>query len=224
MPAPSPSSGETSASSRKRVYYAGDLRRDLLDAALVAATESGPSHVSLRDLARRLGVSHAAPKNHFADKRALFTALAAEAHQGLADSMDDAMRRADAEDPVQRLLAAGRAYLHFARQNPGYFTVMWQEDLHDRTDTALLAASERTFGSLLALAGEVTTSPRNGALEGQDPVAVALLAWTLVHGLADLSAGGALDDVPGPHDPHQWDEVLLGFVQGLLNGRGEPRP
>lgn len=206
------------STARNRTYYAGDLRRDLLDAALDAVVEAGPAHVSLRDLARRLSVSHAAPKNHFADKRALFTALATEAHQHLAAAVDDAVATVAEDDPLRRLVAGGRAYLRFARENPGYFAVMWQEDMQDRDDPALTEATGRTFGPLVALAGQVVavSGNRETALAGQDPVRVALMAWAFAHGIADLSSGGALDDLPGSDDPARRDEEMLDLVEAMF--------
>src|SRR5215208_1766242 len=75
-------------------YYGGDLRRDLLDAALELIAREGPSAVSLRSLAKRLGVSHAAPANHFPDKAALFTAIATEGFELLGAAITDATGRA----------------------------------------------------------------------------------------------------------------------------------
>ena len=70
-------------------YHHGDLRRTLLDTALDAVAEHGPAALSLRDVARRAGVSHAAPAHHFGDKTGLLTALAAEGWSGLADALED---------------------------------------------------------------------------------------------------------------------------------------
>ncbi len=214
MTTPAPPSA---SASRNRTYYAGDLRRDLMDTALAAIVESGPANVSLRDLARRLGVSHAAPKNHFADKRALFTVLATEAHERLADSIDVAVAAVSADDPLRRLVASGRAYLRFAREYPGHFAVMWREDMQDRSDSALLDASSRTFGPLVALGSDVSASS-DGALAGHDPVRVALVAWAVAHGIADLSSGGALDDLPGSDDPARRDDEILDLVETVLRG------
>lgn len=208
-----PSSTPPTPSPRNRTYYAGDLRRDLIEAALAAVVESGPANVSLRDLSRRLGVSHAAPKNHFADKKALFTTLATEAHRRLAGYIDDAVDAVPDGDPMRRLVAGGRAYLRFARENPGHFAVMWQEDVQDRSDPALVEASARTFGPLVALAAEVGGG---GVLAGQDPVRVALVAWAFAHGVADLSAGGALDDLPGSDDPTRRDGEMLDLVEAMF--------
>ncbi len=76
-----------------RPYHHGDLRQAVLDAAVAAITEAGPAAVSLRELARRAGVSHAAPAHHFGDKAGLLTALAAEGYDLLADALHTAQKR-----------------------------------------------------------------------------------------------------------------------------------
>lgn len=204
---------------RNRTYYAGDLRRELLEAAVAAVSEVGPAHVSLRDLARRVGVSHAAPKNHFADKQALFTAVAVEAHTMLELALDAAVARAGA-DPVDRFAASGHGYLGFAREHPGHFAVMWREDLIDSSDPALAEASQQTFALLVDLAAAVATGP----LRGRDPVQVAVTAWALAHGLADLRAAGALDDLPGADDATTRDAEVVDVMVGLLRASKQRLP
>lgn len=197
---------------RNRTYYDGDLRADLITATLDAVAQEGPGQVSLRGLARRVGVSHAAPRNHFADKQALFTAAAAQAHRLLGESMQQDLAQAADKDPRDRLLACGRGYLRFAREHPAHFAMMWQEDLQDRADPELAAASARTFGPLVELAGQVT----GGVLTDVDPMRLALFAWTVVHGLADLSSRGALGDLPGAEDPTGRDEDFLELVAQIM--------
>lgn len=180
-----------------------------MDAALEAIAETGVAALSLRDLARRLGVSHAAPKNHFADKRALYTALATEAHERLAAAMAQELDRTRG-DAIARLTATGRAYLAFARREPASFAVMGEEALQDRADAELSRASGATFSMLVGPASEL-------AAEGDhDPVQLALLAWTLAHGLADLQASGALADLPGGDDPAALDESMLTRVESVF--------
>lgn len=197
---------------RNRTYYDGDLREDLLAAAVEVIGEVGPANLSLRDVARRVGVSHAAPKNHFAAKRALFTALAARAHEELAEGLRAAVAAAG-ENPLRRFAAGGRGYLDFARRRPALFAVMWREDLIDSRDPALAGASQVTFDLLLGLSSAVTPGT---ALAGADPVRVAVAAWALSHGLADLRAAGALDDLPGGGDPAGHDGEVLDVMTALL--------
>src|SRR4051794_9774768 len=95
--------------------YAGDLRRDLMDAALAVVAADGPAAVSLRALARQLGVSHAAPAKHFASKQALFGALAAEGFELLTSAMRGALAELPADaTAADRLAATGRGYVGFA--------------------------------------------------------------------------------------------------------------
>src|SRR5215210_1552970 len=94
--------------SQPRPYHHGDLRRALLDAAVEAIAADGPAAVSLRDLARRAGVSHAAPAHHFGDKAGLLTAVAAQGYQLLADTLTAARQRSG------DFLEVGVAYVRFA--------------------------------------------------------------------------------------------------------------
>jgi AcrR family transcriptional regulator len=201
-------------------YYDGDLRRDLLDAALELIDREGPSAVSLRSLARRLGVSHAAPANHFPDKAALFTAIAVEGFELLAAAMEEATGQAGPDaTPGQRLRAAGRAYTGFAVGHPAHFAVMWQRDLLHRDDQALAAAGEAAFALLLAGVRDVQAE---GWAAGADQRAVAYLAWSVVHGLAALWLGGPLQQ-----DQRPFDEIAaeVGALLGrLLAPPTEPTP
>ena len=196
-------------------YYGGDLRRDLLAEALALIAAEGPSAVSLRSLARRLGVSHAAPANHFPDKAALFTAIATEGFELLAAAIEDAVRRAGPEaGAAQRFRAAGGAYAGFALAHPAHFAVMWQRDLLHQDDPALAAAGDATFALLL---GGVREVQAEGGAPGADPEIVAYLAWSTVHGLAALWLGGPLQQAGRPFDE------LAGEVATLL-GRAFTTP
>jgi|SRR5919197_1430243 AcrR family transcriptional regulator len=179
-------------------YYDGDLGRDLIDTALDLIAREGPSAVSLRSLARRLGVSHAAPANHFPDKAALFTAIATEGFELLAAAIQDAARQLGPDaTAAQRLAAAGRAYTSFAVGHRAHFEVMWQRDLLHQDDPGLAAAGDATFALLL---GGVRDAQAEGWAAGADPDTVAYLAWSVVHGLAALWLGGSLQRAQRPFD------------------------
>ena len=197
-------------------YYGGDLRRDLLDTALELIDQEGPSAVSLRSLARRLGVSHAAPANHFPDKAALFTAIAVEGFGLLARAMKDGAGQLGPEATAgQRFRAAGQAYTGFALAHPAHFAVMWQRDLLHQDDPELAAAGDTTFELLL---GSVREIQSEGWAAGSDPQAVAYLAWSVVHGLAALWLGGSLQ-----RGQRGFDEIA-GQVGALLGSVLSPRP
>jgi AcrR family transcriptional regulator len=166
-------------------YHHGDLRRALLDTALAAIAEHGPAAVSLRDVARRAGVSHAAPTHHFRDKTGLLTAVAAEGWALLAD----ALRETAARDPSFAEL--GVTYVLFATSHPAHFAVMRAPGLVRRDDPELTAAQERAGAYLRGGAA------RHSEGEATDSRVTALAAWSLVHGLSALLLEGTISPEPG---------------------------
>jgi AcrR family transcriptional regulator len=166
-----------------RPYHHGDLRRTLLGAAVDAIAESGPAALSLRDLARRAGVSHAAPAHHFGDKAGLLSALAAQGYDLLADALDTARERTGS------LLEIGVAYVRFAVDHRAHFDVMFRPDLYAVDDAELLAAQGRATA---ALAAGVATLPAELAPAGREAFLAGLSAWSIVHGFATLWLSGAL--------------------------------
>lgn len=170
-----------------RPYHHGDLRRAVLDAAVTAITESGPSGVSLRDLARRAGVSHAGPIHHFGDKAGVLTALAAEGYTLLADAVTDAQQR------TGQLVEMGVAYIRFAVEHRAHFEVMFRPDLYRADDPAVASARQRASDALVSGAGSVTDRQA-----GSNTDLLAVAAWSLVHGFATLWLTGALQAEMGP--------------------------
>jgi AcrR family transcriptional regulator len=170
----------------KQTYHHGDLRRALLDAAAEAIDETGPAALSLRDLARRAGVSHAAPTHHFGDKKGLLTALAAEGFDRLAAAL------AQTRAATGSFLELGVTYVRFATTHRAHFEVMWRPDLYHADDEALLAARARSGE---ALYGGVADLP-DGTARGQGGAVreTGLAAWSLAHGFATLWLSGALPD------------------------------
>lgn len=162
-------------------YHHGELRSAVLTAALEVIEESGTARLSLRDLARRAGVSHAAPAHHFGDKAGLLTAIATQGYDRLADVLEAA---ADNDDP---LLDMGVAYVGFATEHRAYFEVMFRPDLYDADDPGMQAAAGRAE---TALAEGVGTKVGGGRGHSQEVAGVA--AWSLVHGFATLWLAGAL--------------------------------
>lgn len=158
---------------------ARDLRASLLAATARVVAESGVDAVSIRALAREAGVSHAAHRHHFASRTGLLTALAAEGHRALAAALEEAA--------ATSFLDVGVAYVRFARDHPGHFTVMFAPGLLDETDAELAAARGRTFAVLQA---GVEAMAAEGRLD--DAQAAVVAAWSLVHGLATLAATGNL--------------------------------
>ncbi|WP_405892216.1 TetR/AcrR family transcriptional regulator [Streptomyces sp. NBC_01527] len=174
--------------SSDRTYHHGDLRRAVLTAALDVIRTEGPGALSLRDLARRAGVSHAAPAHHFKDRTGLLTAIAAEGYGLFADAL------ADAPDLRER----GVRYVRFAAGHPAHFQVMFQPELHHPDDPELLAAKAR---AVQALRAGVTGLPAEG--RGDDPRLAGIAAWSLAHGYATLLLSGNLNDPLGDRNPEE---------------------
>jgi AcrR family transcriptional regulator len=180
-----------------RPYHHGDLRRALLEAAAAMIEERGPDAFSLRDCARRIGVSNAAPAHHFGSASRLLAALAAEGFARLAEAMRDA-RDAAGADPAARLSATGVAYVERALAAPGLFRLMFHSDRADQADPALVAAGQDAYGVLVGVLDE-------GGIA--DPGAIAA-AWSLVHGFAALLIEGRLASDPRFGGAEAWRERL----------------
>jgi AcrR family transcriptional regulator len=166
----------------------GDLRRALVEATL-RLIEAGETHrVTLRSVARAVGVSHMAPYNHFADKAALIAAAGAEGFRRLRKAMEQRMAAFEPGDPL-RLQAVGLAYVAFAVANPELFRLMFGPELADTSSHAELAGAARevleTLVGALGAAGVATPS-------GDAAAEFAITPWALVHGLAMLAVAHQL--------------------------------
>jgi len=156
--------------------------------------------VSLRDLARRAGVSHAAPAHHFGDKAGLLTAVAIDGFHLLADALTVACERTGS------FLEVGVAYVRFAIDHRAHFEVMYRLDLYHADDPDVLAARARTAESLYGGVGSVPD-----AYVGPDPRAAAVAAWSLVHGFATLWLSGNL-----PPEMYDDPEAAARSIAGVL--------
>ena len=163
-------------------YHHGDLHQALLAAAEAELAETGLEAFSLRQVARRAGVSHAAPAHHFGDVGGLLTALAAEGFRQFIAAMQG-QQAAAPPDPRAQIVAAGQGYIAFAAERPALFRLIFSSGRPDFAAPDLAAASSQAFQHLSRLVGAVT-----GA---EDPVDIAAV-WAMAHGLADLMAAGRL--------------------------------
>jgi AcrR family transcriptional regulator len=183
------------ASNDARPYHHGDLPRALLDAAVQAILEVGPAAVSLRDLARRAGVSHAAPAHHFGDKAGLLTAVAADGFRRLAATLGETY------EATGSFLEVGFAVTHRA-----HFEVMFRPELYHPDDPELVRAREQARALLYPPAGEAANSPNGGG-----DVRAGVAAWSLVHGLATLWLNHNLPPQLGD-DPEQITREVAHYL------------
>jgi AcrR family transcriptional regulator len=192
-------------------YHHGDLRRSLVEAALALVAEKQGWDFSLREVARRAGVSHNAPYNHFADKRDL---LAAVAQAGF-ESLHERLRAVADGPPDTALVAIGAAYVRFGTENPAHYRLMFGPALvDDGPPTALLKvanASKSVLAEVIARgAGEGIFAAR--ADDGAALNLLVLSAWSIVHGLTLLLADGlAGGGAPFDMGEHVGRELLAGL-------------
>jgi AcrR family transcriptional regulator len=175
----------------ERSYHHGALRPALIAAAEEVIAERGVDGFSLRETARRAGVSPSAPAHHFGDARGLLTAIATAAFEALGDALEAASAGGTRDE---RIRAQGLAYVDFALRQRARFDVMWRAALLNNEDEALGAAGRRAFGLLdSAVRGEgaVREGPADPAL------APSIACWATVHGFARLAMDGAFGTEPG---------------------------
>jgi AcrR family transcriptional regulator len=210
----------------RRSYHHGDLRRTLLDASLALVEEQGIAALSLREVARKAGVSHNAPYHHFPDKGSLLAAIAAEGFGGLAREMTEA-RAGAKDDPRARLEACGQSYVRFAVSSPAHFRVMFRPELFDLScKENLQGASQPAFQMLVA--GVVECQEAGQAPPG-DPMPLVLTCWSAVHGLASLWLDGPLSNDPKGFgkSPEKLAATVVLTLAALLANAGtaaEERP
>jgi len=163
-------------------YHHGDLPTALKEAAVEVLIErGGPSNFSLREVARRAGVSHAAPAHHFQDKTGLLSALAADGYEKLAGALADA--RASSDDAAEQLTAAGHAYVRVAREAPAHYTLMVGCSDVDFAMDNIQHQSLRAYGEL----HELVAALRDQYNPNLDVDSTATFIWASVHGLVELS-------------------------------------
>ncbi|MEV7419677.1 TetR/AcrR family transcriptional regulator [Streptomyces sp. NPDC089919] len=194
---------------QERSYHHGNLRTALLEAAERSVVEHGAAALSLRELARELGVSHAAPRRHFPDRAALLDALAARGFDMLREQLVGALAEAGPAFEA-RLHAIARTYVAFATGRMPVVELMYAGK--HAADTAAAPAAARAAYAVPYAA--IEEAHREGRLaEGQHPQAAARLVYAVVHGLAVLLNGGIIDPADAP-------ATVDTAVDGLLHGLG----
>lgn len=173
---------------KKGAYHHGNLAESLLNAVDEIASQFGLEAVTLRACAKRVGVSPSSAFRHYTDKRALLTAFAARALFQLCSAMTDAVAKAegDSKDPFA---AVGLAYICFAIDKPAFFRAMWREETIYSNDPDYRAASNQLRRILQAGFADSMYDANPSKLDAEE-----LLAWSSVHGLADLFVDGPVGE------------------------------
>jgi AcrR family transcriptional regulator len=194
----------------ERPYHHGNLRSALLEQAALTVRERGVQELSLRELARDVGVSHGAPRRHFPDRQALLDALAEAGFERLGRELRSAADAAG-EDFEPRLQATAAAYVRFATRDAALLELMFAGK-HREQAGALQEAAERAFSVMLELIEQGQTE---GVLEGGDPERVGLVLFATIQGIAALLTGGMVQ-------AEQLDGLLTDAIAHFLRGSRIP--
>lgn len=210
-------SRSVAAPKKSDTYHHGNLRQALLDAARELASEIGVDGFTLREVARRAGVSHAAPYHHFSDKATLVQALATTAFEQLTKAMLEA--KLQHSEPLAALRATGMGYIKFALGFPTEFRFMFRRNLgissqpNASQSDQLQQVSSAAYQVLL---DAILECQQAGLLTANDPQVMAMSAWSIVHGLSSI----ILDGPVGTHHLNLQteplaDAVIRTLIQGL---------
>lgn len=166
----------------KKSYFHGNLRDAIIKTSLRLVEKNGVENLSIREVAKAVGVTHQAPYRHFKDRDDLLAALAQEGFEKLSLEMAPAV--AGAGDPLEKIIRIGECYLEWAYKNPEHFRLMFNRAIpnYDKS-TGLRAASAKSLEGFLLIVAE---NQNAGIIKSKDTRAVARQVWAAMHGAAIL--------------------------------------
>jgi AcrR family transcriptional regulator len=198
-------------------YHHGNLRSTTLEAVAAAIRDVGAGNVSIREVARRVGVSHRAPAHHFRDKVGLLTEFATQGYELMAETVIESIAADSAGSGAEILEAMERGYVRFALGHPEHFEVMFRPDLLNFDDPGFLRATDAAYGLLAATVQRIQAE---SGLQGRDPELISTAAWSLVHGMSALWLSGRLSERISETDPDRLaGAVSKLFVESFISGR-----
>lgn len=196
-------------------YHHGNLREALVEAAVEVVREGGPEALALRELARRVGVSHAAAYRHFADREALVDAVAERAMVALLAVVHARLAAVEEVDPVararRRLVQIGVGYVDFALTEPGLFRLLFTA--YPEPPEGKDPDGEDPYSMLNAALDELVAV---GYLDPRDRPGAEVTCWSAVHGFSVLNVEGPLRGMAA----HDRDAALTGLLLGIDRGLG----
>lgn len=205
---------------RKAAYHHGDLKEALVDATRRIIEEEGVEQFTLRESARRAGVSHGAPAHHFGDKTGLLTEVAVQSLEERIALSEAYMAKTGDDDPMERLRACGMAHIEYAIAHPRLTELCWRGEMVDREAPALHAVIQRMSDNLISSMSAVTGQTMKPEKEANPQT---LLALTVVHGFAALVNDRIiLKDVPDAERPARALELaqqMLALLEAAFRAR-----
>lgn len=205
--------GSDHGSEGPRAYHHGNLKEALVRAALALIAEKGPAGFTFADAARWAGVSAAAPYRHYRDREALLADVALRGFEIFTEALTSAWKDGQ-PDVLTAFDHLGKAYLAFAKNEPSYYSAMFEAGISADSNAALRAASERAFGVLRSAAEKlVAMMPPK---ERPPALMVALHVWSMTHGIASLFGRGDAARRALPMSPEDLLEAaVLVYLRGL---------
>ncbi len=198
----------------RKGYHHGDLRSALIDAALETIEELPPKRLTIREVAHRAGVSHAAPYRHFKDKNELIITVVERGFELLAETME---QEAAGEDALERFAASGRAYFEFGLKYPAYYRVMFSGDLlNPDGGESLQHTSSAAFEQMK---DTLSNCQELGIIPKGDPVLQAVWIVSTVHGFISLVNDNRIGHLAG--DRYTAEEVQSYMMSAIYAGLGK---
>jgi AcrR family transcriptional regulator len=171
----------------RKTYHHGDLKNSLIQAGIEILSKEGIGGLSLRKVARKAGVSHAAPYAHFADRRALIAAISTEGYRKLYERIE-AIASEYANEPARQLVEAAWAYVQFALDDPDHFKITLSGVVEKERDyPAFVEMSRKNFAAVVQI---IEACQAGGVLDEGPSDLMAVSVWSLVHGLVSLILEG----------------------------------
>lgn len=197
-------------------YHHGNLKQALIDAAIQLLAEKGIASLSLREVARKVGVGHAAPYRHFSNKNELIEAIAAVGYRQLSKGCELAEKKFP-DDPQEQLRDGGSRYLMFAAENPEIANIMFSGYLSlDDCGEELKTAADMALMDLVKI---ISNGEAAGIYGDSDVFDLTLAAWSMVHGLSMLVISGMLKEVASSNKEIRMlgEKVCEKLMHGLLS-------
>ena len=194
-------------------YHKGDLRNKLISAGLEILTREGVGGLSLRMVAKKAGVSHAAPYRHFKNKEALIAAIAEEGYKKLSDSIIQSASLYPGEPELQ-FKEAGWGYISFALENPEHLKVMF-----GNFSESCVLDKGTSLDSLIEL---IRNCQDENLIRDEDPLILALTTWSTVHGLALIFINNQMPETGMPANRKSRDQLARKIIDTLFEGLGVP--
>lgn len=194
-------------------YHHGDLRNALVQAGLAVLADEGINGLNLRKVARKAGVSEAAPYRHFEDKQALLAAIAQDGFQRLSTELQTALEQTS-DDVQSQLLAIARAYVQFGLKNPALMREMFSGLMLTRSAYPDLQAAACQCG--MALCNTIINGQEQGIIQSGDSEAIFSVFWSTMHGLTMLLLEQQMQEVMD--DPNRLEPLIELSIHALCHG------